>query len=655
MNLPQNYNDDETSDDGAHELDKVILVQPVGEQDSAGEEEEGGAGTQEQKKDDNKKDDKVKVELTVPTVQTEEHDIETVRLDQEEATSTHGSQADTDSKKATEESEPGGDKEEETVSDETKQVKEEQPPVEVEDVPVQDPISIPSSKSEDETCTTGDVKMVGGEEKDKLSQTDKPEEQVPPGSSNTEVLSSQKEADESKPPPQHQQPDPTASSSHPLKPLPNIDDGITATKSEPRLPLLPPIGSKKMASLQSNNSSLKSHSATGLISNTAAKDPTKGTTERRKEGETAPLNDLATAKKKRSADTLRSTSGSSISKSKRSSGSSSSAVSLGSKSKSRESLKSGSQTHLSATTKSSDNLANGTTKKLSRSRESLKAASQVYSSVPVTKNGESLKKGDSGRNLSSSKSKEASKDKEKRSSEQKPPNQDDEALAEKAPDRDVKEKATQASSSLEEQPTKPDNSSAKRENTDEAATAVSTSEKQVSSSDHDAHSNNSKEDKSAKSGEEAKEDTGVSSHTIEEKEKEPSESDKVQGKAHTEEISPPPKPAASEGAEKKKGDNKPSLPNSEQERAEVKTDHTKSKEDEHTELQEESSISKIQPKELSVSPAAGDDTSSQTSSSDNAKKLEIDKKTGQSEQSIVEAVEKSTGPSMPAQDITTSA
>ena len=325
----------------------MILVQSV-EQESAGKEDNSEEDTHDQKHGDGKikkDDDGIKVELTV---QAEEDDIETIRIDQEGAKLMQALKTETDSKKAVEKFKADGDQEAEVKSEETKEKEKDKPTLIVaEKASVQDPIPIPSpgSKTEKEPSVAGEPEVAettdGGKEDDKPSHISKPDKLLPSESSKDNDTEDP-ELNKSKSSGHH--PDPLVSSSHPLKPLPNIDDGIPETKSEPRLPLVPPIGSKKITTLQSSNGALKSHSATGITANVAAiKEQSKGPTEKRKERESAPSSDqMSTKKKKKSSDSLRSTSGSSISKSKKTN-SSSSAVSLGQKSKSRESLKSGPQ------------------------------------------------------------------------------------------------------------------------------------------------------------------------------------------------------------------------------------------------------------------------------------------------------------------------
>ena len=692
-------NEDKISDDGSHELDKVILVQSL-EQESVGKEDHVEL-TQEQKHGDSKKDkDEGKIE---PIVQTEGDGIETIRIDQEEAKPIQDSKMETDSKKTIEKAKTDGDK---VKSEETKRVeKDEEPLVGTEKVLVQDPSPIPNpgSKNEKETSVAKDSEVVevidGGKEDDKPPQVDKPAELVPPESSNDIDIEDPSSQDLNKSRSSQHHSDPTAMPSHPLKPLPSIDDGITETKSEPRLPLLPPIGSKKIATLQSNSGALKSQSATGIVTNTAApKDQSKGPSEKGKERERVPSSsNQSTTKKKRSTDTLRSTSGSSISKSKKSS-SSNSTVSLGPKSKSRESLKSGPQNRLTATSRSSDNLANGAAKKLSISRESLKAASQVYSSAPATKSGEVVKKGDSGRSQSS-KSKETVKaEKERKSSDQKPPdkaemvagvsgkakeevsesntieknkNSDDsnqDATTKKETDLDVKG-TTLPATLVEEQSKESNKQSTKKEEINEVVVTVSTPEKQTTTSEQTKDAT-PKEDKSTKGDKEASGDTGESSDAKEVKNEALGESDKAepastsddavereQAKAQEKnEDSPPANPdkESDSKTDSEKESNEAPAPSTTA-KVEVKVEDTKAtvKDDASDNTKPQGDIDakeiipKSQPKDLKEQPAGhvhGEDTMSQISSSEFASKLEIDKKTGQSEQSIVEAVEKSTDP-----------
>ena len=695
----------------------MILVQSLEQESAAGKEDHGEQATKEQKQDDGKvkKDDEFKVELTM---QAEEEDIETIKIDQEEAKPMQASKTETDSKKTIEKIKTDDDQE--VKSEETEGEEKDKPTlIVVEKAPVQDPSPIPSpgSKIEKETSVARKPEAIeaidDGKEDDKPSQVRKPDKLLPKESSKEKDRDpSSQELNKSKSSQHH--PDPVSSPSHPLKPLPNIDDGITETKSEPRLPLLPPIGSKKITTLQSSSGALKSHSATGIIANVAAtKEQSKGPTEKRKDGESAPSSDQAsTKKKKKSTDSLRSTSGSSISKSKKSS-SSNSTVSLGQKSKSRESLKSGPQNRLSTITpKSSDNLVNGAAKKLSISKESLKAASQVYSSVPAPKSGgELIKKGDSGKSQSS-KSKEAVKaEKERKSSDQKPPdkaevvagddskakeempessssekekdgdglNQDD--TAKKEPDSDTKQTAL-PSTSVEKVMIPP----AKKEKTNEVAVTVSEPEEKTNTNDQTSANASPKEeaDKSIKADKQDCGDTGENSGAKEVKNEAPSGSAEVEPTVMTDgvtekdqqvksqdknEDSPPPKPTKETKMEGEKESNKAPISStpakveapasSAPTNVEVKIDDIKTKDDtsDTTEPQEQAKevVSKSpQPKDIKELPAGpGSETTSQISSSEFACKLEIDKKTGQSEQSIVEAVEKSTEPTVTTRDVTT--
>lgn len=665
----------------------MILVQSL-EQESAGKDEED---TQEQKEGE------VKFELTVAA---EEDDIETIRIDQEEAKPTQTLKTETDSKKVIEKTKTDGDQETEIKSEEIKGKEKDKPTLTVvEKASVQDPSLIPSpgSKIEKDASITGEPEEVeatdGGKEDAKQLQVNKPPDKLIPSESSKNKDAkdpSSQELNKFKSSGHH--PDPLSSPSHPLKPLPNIDDGIPETKSEPRLPLLPPIGSKKITTLQSSSGTLKSHSATGITASVAAtKEQPKGPTEKRKEGESAPSSDLSsTKKKKKSTDSLRSTSGSSVSKSKKSS-SSNSTVSLGQKSKSRESLKSGSQNRFSTTTsKSTDNLANGATKKLSISRESLKAASQVYSSVPAPKSGgELVKKVDSGKGQTS-KSKEALKtEKERKSSDQKPPDKaevvagTDSITKEEVPESGSNEKkkdgdglnqdtakrvdvneTTLPPKSVEEQTT--NDPSATKEETNKVVVTVSAPEEKTNVENQAAvAASHPKEEAADKTTEKEKEGGGDSGESGGAK---VTEKEQVTVQDKQEDSAPSAKPA--QEGDTKTGDKQDKVPTPNtttkveeghaSTKFEVKVEETKAKDDTSntTKPQEDSKdvVSKSpQPKDVKEQVAGpGSETTSQISSSEFACKLEIDKKTGQSEQSIVEAVEKSPEPTITiTRDVTT--
>ena len=724
----------------------MILVQSV-EQDSAaaGREDHGEQGTEEQEPDDGKakKDGEVKVEPTMQ--QAEEDDIETIRTDQGEAKPVQDLEPEIDSKKTIEKTKSGGDQEMKSEEAEGKEEDKDKPTlIVVEKAAVQDPSPIPSlgSKIEKETplaTKPGAVESTDGQgnddDKPLSPQISKPDKLLPAKSSSkkkdTEDPSNQ-ELNKLKSSQHH--PDPVSSPSHPLKPLPNIDDGITETKSEPRLPLLPPIGSKKITALQTSGGVLKSNSATGIAANVAAtKEQPKGpSTEKRKDGrESAPSSDQAssTKRKKKSTDSLRSTSGSSISKSKKSS-SSISTVSLGQKSKSRESLRSGPQNRLTTTvSKSSDNLANGAAKKLSISKESLKAASQVYSSVPAPKSGGelSVRKSDSGKSQSS-KSKEAAvkAEKERESSDQKPP--DKKEIIEGA-DSKVKEGTPRSGTSRKKEdgdsfnpqddtvmkgtgsstketelpPTSVEKQTAvisddppvKMEKTNEVAVTVSEPEEKINTDDQASAGASPKEEADKSTTMTDKEgcdgDGGEKSDAKEVKDEASamaeststsgsvSSAEKEQIKAQDQiEDTPPPKPtkektkmeaeesiAAPAPSTPAKVDEVPTTSSVPPTSIEVKIEDTKTeaKDDasETTTFQEQvkEAVSKSPPpSDVKETPAVGtaaSETTSQTASSEFACKLEIDKKTGQSEQSIVEAVEKSTEPVMKTRDVSTPA
>lgn len=703
----------------------MILVQSL-EPGSAAE--KGDHGEDEPKVE---KDGEVKVE---PTLQAEEEDIETIVIDQEETKPTQILKSEMDSKKAVEKATADGDQEVRSAKIEGAENDKDKPAlIVVEKASVQDasPIPDPGSKIKKETPVSRKPEAIEaidgqGQEDDKPSPpASKPDKLLPTKTplkdKNTEGPPSGQELNKSKSSPYH--PDPVSSPSNPLKPLPNIDDGITKTKSEPRLPLLPPIGSKKITALQNSNGALKSHSATGIAA--AMKEQPRVPTEKRKDRESAPSSDQAsTKKKKKSTDSLRSTSGSSVSKSKKSS-SSNSSVSLGQKSKSRESLKSGPQNRLSgaATSKSSDNLANGAAKKLSISRESLKAASQVYSSVPAPKSGgELVKKGDSGKGQVS-KSKEAVKaEKERKSGDQKPPekegmvapdskaketgmpesgsgekkkdgngsNQDDGAKEEQ--DSDTKE-GTSPPTSVENQTRVISNDPpTKLEKTDKVAVTVS--EEKPNDNDQTSADHASPKEEAGKrdrTDEEACDgDAGENSVAKEVKHEslsgsaktEPttmagggSDPEKEQVKLRDQiEGSPPKKPTEEKTkVEVEKADSNEAAASSTPAKAEtpassapanVKIEDRKVKDDtanETTKPQEHAEEAVTKPpqprdlKELTTAAAAGSETTSQILSSEFACKLEIDEKTGQSEQSIVEAVEKSTEPPVSKRDISTPA
>lgn len=718
-------NEDETSD-GSHELDKVILVQPV-KQDAKERESEGERSGEVATEHEDKKGDEVKIVLTGPSVQAEEDDLsETVSLDHdEEAIPVPESQiVEGEPKK----DESDGERKSETQKNEgieQKEVEENCHLDELEVAPVQDASSVPVPDSKMETQIFPENKDAAKNMEDEEDTSSKVDKHDTPDGQGVEKPSSQKDrvVNDSKPMQlQEHNSDPTTMVSHLLKPLPNINEGITETKSEPRLPLLPPIGTIKVGALQNNDSMLKSQSATGLISNTATKElPSKPSpTDGQKEGESAPhpLSDPPNVKRKKNTDTLRSTSGSSISKLKKS-GASSSAVNLGHKSKSRESLKAGSQTHLSATSRSSENLVDGTTKKLSISRESLKAASQVYSYTLPIKSGESHKKGDSGR-MSASKSKGASKDKEGKSSEQKDfrehRDKEEEGSEQKNPTRDevrakfsgntkrvasteetedgiptkesiatnseldnnimdLNEKPMLQLSSTDKLPVKLSDALDETDHTEvmTADSSQGTSVKEISQSDGTILPN-SKEDKMTEVDKTTRDHTGESSVVREEKREdlkkqekvEPSDSASVANKEEgnnnqNEEYSPlPPKQATEENNEKPASvSNTTPSSTSDQQRIEAVP---MAKDDEQTrllgeriaELNSDLQLTKGS-KEVPTSPVPGEDTVSQTSASGCINKLEIDKKTGQSEQSIVEAVEKTTETSPTVQVITTSA
>lgn len=739
-------NDERISDDRTHELDKVILAQSV-EQESAaaGREDRREQGTEEQEPDDGnaKKDGEVKVEPTVQ--QVEEEGIETVRTDQEEIKPAQDLESEIDSKKTIEKAKSGGDQEMKSEDAEGKEDDKDSTLVVVEKAAVQDPSPIPSlgSKIEKETVVATKPEAVesidgqGNEDDKPLSpQVSKPDKLLPTESSSKKKGAedpSNQELNKLKPSQYH--PDPVSSPSHPLKPLPNIDDGITETKSEPRLPLLPPIGSKKITALQTSSGVLKSNSTTGIAASVATtKEQPKGpSTEKRKDGrESAPSSDQAssTKRKKKSTDSLRSTSGSSISKSKKSSGSNST-VSLGQKSKSRESLRSGPQNRLSTTaSKSSDNLASGAAKKLSISKESLKAASQVYSSVPAPKSGGGelpVRKGDSGKSQSSRNKEAAVKaEKERKSSDQKPPekemvegtdskvkdkedtaksstnekkeggdclNQDDTAT--KEPDSNTKTAELPPTSTEEQATVISTDQPAKKEKTNEVVVTVSEPEEKVNKDDQTSADASPKEetDESTKTdkatcggdggersdAKEAKDETSATAEPTSTSVS-VSSTEKEQVKAQDQiEDSPPPKPTKEKAKTEEERESSeapaPSTPAKVDEvpttssvpptSVEVKSEDTKIKakddtsETTKTQEQAKEAVSKLPPPmDLKESPAAGTaagETTSQTVSSEFACKLEIDKKTGQSEQSIVEAVEKSTEPVIKTRDVSTPA
>ena len=693
-------------------MDKVILVQPA-KQD--GEESDSeGESTLEPVNDENKKgDDKVKIFLTGPSMQLEDDDIlEGIKADHEESSILASESHTGDKPKGVRDAlESAGEKE-----SETKHIEESQKEMEKQvldgtgDVPVKEHghVPVPDSNVETEISPKeDDTKNTAAGEDSTLSKVDKPDEAVPPKPSNDDQNAKEPSSEmdvvvnESQPTQsQEHHPDPTVMTSHPLKPLPNIDEGIMETKSEPRLPLLPPIGSKKLTSLQSNGDPLRSQSATGLSSSTTVKQlALKGPTGREREGAESgvfPLSDQAPVKKRKSVDTLRSTSGSSISKSKKSS-SSSSAVSLGRKSKSKESLKYGPQSRLAATSRSTDNLVDGATKKLSISRESLKAANQVYSTAPRTKSGESCRKGESGKMTfsKSSKGKERKsgeqKDKEMKNSEgkhkedkchssepvaknetaadasgttkeaaievnsckdtkDKEKTEDKFAAPESEPDTNMEEKVTPQTPSVEEQPVRSNDSLAEKGNADNAtADSNKGNEGRAVSPGEDATQFSSIGDKNTESNGRNTGDVSVAKDEKSEGQTEqvtPDSKEKDQESTHNE--AQPQKAAADGSTEKKACTSAPS--SADQERFEMAA---KTKENEQTGQQGEPPpkpklANEMHPKDFkdpSTVPAAlagpGEDTLSQTSASDGISKLEIDKKTGQSEQSIVEAVEKS--------------
>lgn len=668
----------------------MVLVQPVSLEPEYGE--EGKTGVKEGEGKKKEEEDGVKILLTVPSVQVEDGSVmETIELSGEErATPVQDLQVENGER---EDEEVDGEEETKTKCEEKQhEEKEEKMTVEA-DVHIQEPypVPIPDSKEKKEAVPDHvvDTKLDGCKEEDKPSQDDKQDKQVRPESSkNAKELSSVQDSDttDTKPIQQahHHELDSMAASSHPLKPLPNIDEGITMTKSEPRLPLLPPIGSKKTAAsvVYRDDGSLKSQSATLISSNfVSAKEAVKGSGERRKEKETVtrPLSDLATTtKKKKSAGSLRSMSGSSISKSKKSS-SGSATVSLGgARSKSRESLKSGSQGRVSATnSRSSDNLVSGSTKKMSVSRESLKAASQVYSSAPPTKNADSLKKGDSGRHNSSAKSKEALKDKEsKNGGPHKSHDKKEEAdvvggnneevpsSEEKSKDqpacKDASEKTILQQSSVQgERPSKETLVEKKQDKNATKAPAQSTSAQESQCPTEMDTPNNSETKKGTTKPEKiGEEKAGKQDEALQVENSEADESAKLQ----SEEILPPTITANESAKEKKEEslevlDPNPSKREAERDEVRIKGQEDKENRKISPKPQEDprTSVSPIvEPNESKETTAVtSDNATSRISSADLANKLEIDKKTGQSEQSIVEAVEKSTElPLKAAQEVT---
>ena len=165
--------------------------------------------------------------------------------------------------------------------------------------------------------------------------------------------------------------EPTVNPSLFLKPILPLHDGLTVTTSEPRLPVLPPISTTK----KQGTGEMKSKSASDL--------------KRQSTGKVSERGESNLVKNKHKCTTSRSTSGSILSRSRDMSGSSENVVK---KSTSRESLRSGSHTHLKASSSLLLQKNNGglSSKKLSLSRESLKAANLVYTS---SKSRESLKSG----------------------------------------------------------------------------------------------------------------------------------------------------------------------------------------------------------------------------------------------------------------------
>ena len=457
---------------------------------------------------------------------------------------------------------------------------------------------------------------------------------------------------------------PLAKASHPLKPLPDFDEGITVTKSEPRLPLLPPIGSKKTHPLQISDSvALSSQSATILhtsekVNKGQAKAETGALKERKKEGESA-----VPQSKKKSVSSLRSSSGSSIAKSKRNGLSGSS---LGPKSKSKESLKTaGSQSRSSTKSKSNDSLSNGASKRLTRSRESLKAASQVYSSPPSTKSVESVKKSDAtGKSGHVSKTKEGSKvinDKDGKHSVAEGAADDSltntakrEALEDNKVEKVNEEKHTEVGETAtatsvkkcdelaEKHPNETStvvSESLPKDSVEKSETPAPTSES--SSRETEIKEGGDHEASSSGNGEPSKPDIVDSSTVAKEEEKtletlnesvEASPSMTDNNKTVKESTSDTSTPAQ---------DNK----NQMEDKATV-TDTSKAIEVECS-VSQQVNLNKpltpdLLPKESKDLPSAEDeDKISLTSPTDFNCKLEIDKKTGQSEQSIVEAVENS--------------
>ena len=721
---------------GGDNSDKVILVQSFDhKQESVERDDHGEPGTHEQQQQvegQAKKDDEFKVEFALQ--KEAEDDIKMIRIDQEERKPKQVDlETEIDSEKGIEKVELVGDNARDVKSEVTRiEENDESTLIVVEKLSIiqcSSPISGPGSKIE---MVAEGPETVDNEKEDNKPQTNKPDNLIPLESSTANDGEDPSNQELTKSKSSQHQPDLLLSHSNPLKPLPNFDDGITETKSEPRLPLLPPIGSKRIATLQSESGTLKSNSATGIVASTAA------VSNGQSKGESAPSSKQPSFKKKKSTESLKSTSGPSTSKPKKSGSNinGNGTVSLGQKSKSRESLKLlGQQNRLTITSKSTNSLATGAAKKLSISRESLKAASHVYSSAPTAKNGEALKKaGDSGRSQSSKSKDSAKVEKERKSSEQKQADKtevvagsdhDGNKANEEMPESSNSEKnksgddssqvvtakekpdllegneTTSPPTAVDEQITAKSNDppSTKKEDTNIVEVAVVTvsepemkadtsdqtdmktnasdqADMKVDTSDQTDVTGSTEADNTTKKDRESGEEKGEQSEEIEVKGEASGEMVKAEPTSTLNSItkmeqvtsqdkevdSNTEKPADEESNPRQEGETesqKPPPSSNRQSKAEANNEDTEVKDSTRPQEDAKEVVPRLHPMNVVELPAKcgpGEDTASQISSSEFTSKLEIDKKTGQSEQSIVEAVEKSTTePITATKDITTPA
>ena len=305
-----------------------------------------------------------------------------------------------------------------------------------------------------------------------------------------------------------------------------------------------------------------------------------------------------------------------------------------------------------------------------------------------------MKKGDSGKSQTS-KSKEVVKiEKERKSSNQKPPDKaevvastdskakeelpvssssekkkdgDDlnQNTAKEVPDLDVNETTSPSKSTEEQTTTKSNDLSVEKEGTDKVSVTISTPEEKMNANDQSAADASPKEeaDKSTKTGKEGGDDTGESGGA--------NVTEKDQTKAQDKQEDSPPSAKPTEESDTKTEDRKDETPATSTStkveghvstKVKVKIEETKAKDDTSSTAKPQEQAKEIvskspQPKDMKEPTAApGSETTSQISSSEFACKLEIDKKTGQSEQSIVEAVEKSAEPTVTiTRDVTTPA